>query len=66
MQVSNIAGVDSLISVNGHSTGQADVSAVWSKKHQGGVTPEPASMFLLGSGLMALGAFVRRRKASKS
>ena len=29
-------------------------------------TPEPASMFLLGSGLLALGAFVRRRKASKS
>jgi hypothetical protein len=29
------------------------------------ITPEPASMFLLGSGLLALATFLRRRKASK-
>lgn len=73
LQLINITPVSSLtlvkdISVNGHSTGSANVSAIYdlfSSTSTTGTTPEPASMFLLGSGLLALGTFLRRRKASK-
>jgi hypothetical protein len=47
------------ISVNGND-GLATVSAVWNQFSETAV-PEPATMLLLGSGLVGMAPFIRRR-----
>lgn len=64
----NFAGVPSLdvhfkdVSVNGHSSGSAQISAVENRFSQTPI-PEPATILIFGSGLLALGGYIRRRKS---
>ena len=61
-----LIGVVKDLSVVGGPSGSAQASGLQNQfSEQQGTVPEPASLILFGSGLLTLGGFVRRRRASK-
>jgi len=62
-----LIGVTKDLSVVGGPSGVARLSGLAEQFSEGaaGTVPEPASLILFGSGLLALGGFVRRRQDSK-